>query len=150
MYTGKIYTSEQMKKMNTERLYRLFEKATGYSLFNPYFEGERSYMIVLISVAFDRLLNRLQTKFESTKGFLIDSASKLAQWWSKNGNKNAPTPTKGRIPGFTYQQIQEIYLADLDHPDLSYKDLAILFNTNYMNIYQILNGISYQWAMKGY
>lgn len=154
MYSGKHHTTASMKKMNTERLHKLYQAVGFDAMFNPYESQARSFMIVLISVRLEEIFSKpAQDEISVFTGKLemhltrMPVLSKLQEWWRKNGNQNAPEPTKGRIPEFTYSQVKEIYALTAKGSEISYKQIARMFNTTYMNIYQIATGISYKWAM---
>jgi hypothetical protein len=155
MYNGKHHTAANMKKMNTERLHKLYQAVGFEAMFNPYESQARSFMIVLISVRLEEIFKQpAQDETSIYEGKLerhltaMPVLSKLQEWWYKFGNQNAPEPTKGRISGFTYSQVKEMYMMDTD--GFTYEKIAEYFQTSYMQVYQIVNGISYKWALVGF
>lgn len=54
MFTLKAYSPAQLRKMNTERLHRLYEQVTGRTMFNPY--TAREDMVIEILGRIERIV----------------------------------------------------------------------------------------------
>lgn len=142
-----MYTLAQLKKMNTERLHKVFQKLAGYALFNPFVE--RTLMITVIMSKQNPMVEQRQTSIDVLS--LIDKTcqiiGKVFAATIVEPIKPAPS-TKGRKPRFSYDDITTMFL--MYDNGYSVKDISEYFETSYMIVYQIVVAHSaYTWVWDG-
>lgn len=150
---NKMYTIKQMKKMATEKISRVFENVFGYIVFNPY--EEREYMIVaLIGHYATEIIEQLEEVAKVEPAWNEETESIGMRVYHHMVDKifaamrNVWTPvreeTKGRKSRFSYNDVWDMIYADIQGMKLS--EIAQYYQTTSAVVYQILTGLSYQWA----